>query len=140
MTFWPDRRVMVTGGGGFLGKFVVKKLEERGARNIFVVRSAEYDLREKSDIDRALRDSAPDIVIHLAAVVGGIGANRENPGKFFYEKHKVFLYKEDFEKFTEALNESIEIIRANAPAIVPSEHGEEHSSGSDDIDFDDLGK
>jgi GDP-L-fucose synthase len=83
--FWTNRRVMVTGGGGFLGKFVVRKLEERGARDIFVVRSAEYNLLEKSDIDRALRDSAPDIVIHLAAVVGGIGANRENPGKFFYE-------------------------------------------------------
>jgi GDP-L-fucose synthase len=83
--FWSGRRVMVTGGGGFLGKFVVKKLEERGARDIFVVRSADYDLREKDDIARALRDSAPDIVIHLAAVVGGIGANRENPGRFFYE-------------------------------------------------------
>lgn len=85
MSFWQDRRVMVTGGGGFLGKFVVKKLEERGVRDVFVVRSADYDLREKGDIVRALRDSAPDIVIHLAAVVGGIGANRENPGKFFYE-------------------------------------------------------
>lgn len=60
-------------------------------------------------------------------------------GKFFYEKHKVFLYKEDFDKFTEALNESIEIIKANAPAIVPTEHGE-NSSAASDIDFDDLGK
>lgn len=85
MSFWTNKRVMVTGGGGFLGQFVVRKLEERGARDIFVPRSTEYDLREKSDIDRALRDSAPDIIIHLAAVVGGIGANRENPGKFFYE-------------------------------------------------------
>lgn len=83
--FWSSRRVMVTGGGGFLGQFVVKKLEERGARDIFVVRSAEYDLREKDEIIRAIYDSEPDIVIHLAAVVGGIGANRENPGKFFYE-------------------------------------------------------
>jgi GDP-L-fucose synthase len=85
MSFWTNRKVMVTGGGGFLGQFVVRKLEERGARDIFVVRSAEYNLLEKSDIDRALHDSAPDVVIHLAAVVGGIGANRENPGKFFYE-------------------------------------------------------
>ncbi len=83
--FWQNRRVMVTGGGGFLGRRVVAKLQERGATEIFVPRSAEYDLREKDDINRALRDAQPDMVIHLAAVVGGIGANRENPGKFFYD-------------------------------------------------------
>ncbi|MEA2511544.1 MAG: GDP-L-fucose synthase [Thermomicrobiales bacterium] len=83
--FWDDRRVMVTGGGGFLGRYVVAKLEERGARDVFVPRSRDYDLRERDDIVRALRDGRPDVVIHLAAVVGGIGANRENPGRFFYD-------------------------------------------------------
>ncbi|MGN6031873.1 MAG: NAD-dependent epimerase/dehydratase family protein, partial [Thermomicrobiales bacterium] len=87
MTFWSDKRVMVTGGGGFLGRHVVQKLQEHGAApdRIVVPRSADYDLRTLDGIDRALADGQPDIVIHLAAVVGGIGANRENPGKFFYE-------------------------------------------------------
>ncbi len=83
--FWQDCRVMVTGGGGFLGRHVVAKLAERGARDIFVPRSARYDLRDVDDIDRALTEGQPDVIVHLAAVVGGIGANRENPGRFFYE-------------------------------------------------------
>lgn len=77
-------RVMVTGGAGFLGRHVVRKLEARGA-DVFVVRSAEFDLREKDAIVRALGVARPELVIHLAAVVGGIGANRANPGRFFYE-------------------------------------------------------
>ena len=76
---------MVTGGGGFLGQAVVRRLEAAGADSIFVPRSREYDLRTKDGIDRALADGRPQLVIHLAAVVGGIGANRENPGRFFYE-------------------------------------------------------
>jgi GDP-L-fucose synthase len=76
---------MVTGGGGFLGQAVVRRLEAAGADSIFVPRSSEYDLRTKDGIDRALADGRPQLVIHLAAVVGGIGANRENPGKFFYD-------------------------------------------------------
>jgi GDP-L-fucose synthase len=83
--FWPGRRVMVTGGGGFLGQAVVRRLEAAGADSIFVPRSKDYDLRTKDGIDRALADGRPQLVIHLAAVVGGIGANRENPGRFFYE-------------------------------------------------------
>jgi len=83
--FWPGRRVMVTGGGGFLGSAVVRRLNEAGATDIFVPRSRDYDLRTRDGIDRALVDGRPDLVIHLAAVVGGIGANRENPGRFFYE-------------------------------------------------------
>jgi GDP-L-fucose synthase len=85
LSFWPGRRVMVTGGGGFLGKAVVRRLEAGGATDVFVPRSREYDLRTRDGIAAALGDGRPDLVIHLAAVVGGIGANRENPGRFFYE-------------------------------------------------------
>jgi GDP-L-fucose synthase len=83
--FWSARRVMVTGGGGFLGGAVVDRLRGAGATEIFIPRSRDYDLRSRDGIDRALADGRPDLVIHLAAVVGGIGANRENPGRFFYE-------------------------------------------------------
>jgi GDP-L-fucose synthase len=76
---------MVTGGGGFLGSAVVKRLRAAGADQIFVPRSADYDLRTRDGVDRAIAHGSPDVVIHLAAVVGGIGANRENPGRFFYE-------------------------------------------------------
>jgi GDP-L-fucose synthase len=84
-TFWKGRRVMVTGGAGFLGSAVVRRLHEAGAAEIFVPRFEDYDLRKLADIDRALADGRPDLVIHLAAVVGGIGANRANPGRFFYD-------------------------------------------------------
>jgi GDP-L-fucose synthase len=79
------RRVLVTGGGGFLGRAVVARLAAAEVGDVFVPRSHEYDLRRRADIDRALADGRPNVVIHLAAVVGGIGANRENPGRFFYE-------------------------------------------------------
>jgi GDP-L-fucose synthase len=80
-----EKRIIVTGGAGFLGKFVVKNLVDRGCKNIFVPLIEEYDLRDIKDIKRMYKGAKADIVIHLAAVVGGIGANRENPGKFFYE-------------------------------------------------------
>ena len=83
--FWPGKRVVVTGGAGFLGACVVHALVERGCPPPFVPRSREYDLRREADIVRMLEAAGPDIVIHLAAVVGGIGANRENPGRFFYD-------------------------------------------------------
>ena len=85
MSFWEDKRVIVTGGAGFLGSYVVKKLKERGCKNIFIPRSKEYDFTKEANIIRLYKDYPCDIVIHLAAVVGGIGANRENPGKFFYD-------------------------------------------------------
>ena len=85
MDCWAGKRVVVTGGAGFLGSFVVEALREHGARDPFVPRSREYDLRREADIARMLATARPDVVIHLAAVVGGIGANRENPGRFFYD-------------------------------------------------------
>jgi GDP-L-fucose synthase len=83
--FWADRRITVTGGAGFLGSAVVRRLQAAGATGVFVPRSAQYDLRTRDGIARCLADGQPEVIIHLAAVVGGIGANRENPGRFFYE-------------------------------------------------------
>jgi GDP-L-fucose synthase len=82
---WRSQRVVVTGGSGFLGGAVVAKLQERGCGSIVVPRSREYDLRHESAIRSLYESTRPTMVIHLAAVVGGIGANRENPGKFFYD-------------------------------------------------------
>jgi GDP-L-fucose synthase len=75
----------VTGGAGFLGSFVCDRLREAGVRDLFVPRSAEYDLRDRGAIEGLLRDRRPTLLIHLPAVVGGIGANRKNPGRFFYD-------------------------------------------------------
>src|SRR5947209_16263532 len=79
------QRIVVTGGSGFLGSYVVDALQARGAREIFVPRSREYDLVDRDAVRRLYRDARPDLLIHLAAVVGGIGANLDNPGKFYFE-------------------------------------------------------
>lgn len=79
------KRVCVTGGGGFLGSHVVEVLAGRGCGEVFVPRKREYDLTEAAGVERMYREGRPEVLIHLAAVVGGIGANRENPGRFFYE-------------------------------------------------------
>jgi len=84
MGFWDKKRVMVTGGAGFLGTHVVAELKQKGCREVFVPRSAEYNLVNLADVIRAYEDGRPHIVIHLAARVGGIGINREKPGEFFY--------------------------------------------------------
>ncbi len=83
--FFKDRRIVVTGGAGFLGSYVIEGLAGRGCKNILVPKIEDYDLVNIKDIVRMYEDMQPDIVIHLAAVVGGIGANREHPGEFFYK-------------------------------------------------------
>ncbi|MFH1007821.1 MAG: GDP-L-fucose synthase [Candidatus Latescibacterota bacterium] len=85
MVFWTDKRVSLTGGAGFLGSYLAEKLRNRGCKQVFIPEIEKYDLRDRDAIIRMYKDARPDIVIHLAAVVGGIGANRENPGKFFYD-------------------------------------------------------
>ena len=80
-----SKRVMVTGGSGFLGRHVVAALGRHGCRDVIVVRKAQYDLTHEPDVRKLFQDTKPDVVIHLAAVVGGIGANRDNPGTFFYQ-------------------------------------------------------
>lgn len=82
--FWCDRRVCVTGGGGFLGSYVVAQLKEKGAKEVFVPRKEDYDLVKPEAVNQLLVDARPNLIIHLAAQVGGIGANRLHPAEFFY--------------------------------------------------------
>jgi len=105
MNFWESRQITLTGGKGFLGSYIIEKLQKRGCKNISIADLPEYNLTRLPDIKRMYNEQKPNIVIHLAAVVGGIGANRENPGKFFYENaimgiqllHEAYLNK--IEKF-----------------------------------------
>jgi GDP-L-fucose synthase len=83
--WWQGRRVTVTGGKGFLGRRVVSLVKESGAGEVFAFGSAEYDLTRQDQVAKMYSDQRPDLVLHLAARVGGIGANRDNPGRFFYE-------------------------------------------------------
>ena len=83
--FWTTRKVCLTGGSGFLGSFVTEKLRQRGVKEIFIPRIEQYDLVNPQDVERMLDDSRPDVIIHLAAHVGGIGANRLHPAEFFYD-------------------------------------------------------
>ncbi|MDH3603898.1 MAG: GDP-L-fucose synthase [Candidatus Tectomicrobia bacterium] len=85
MSFWTDKRVVVTGGAGFLGSHLSQELQERGCKQIFIPRSKDYDLCDKEAIGAFLTQARPHLILHLAAVVGGIGANRQHPGKFFYD-------------------------------------------------------
>ncbi len=83
--FWNNKKVVVTGGVGFLGNFVIRKLKDHGVTNIFIPTIEEYDLVDPEAIDRLFQNAKPDVIIHLAAHVGGIGANREHPAEFFYD-------------------------------------------------------
>ena len=83
--YWATRRVCVTGGSGFLGSYILEGLRQRGAREVFVPLIEEYDLVQQSEVVRVLDRARPDVVIHLAAHVGGIGANRQHPAEFFYD-------------------------------------------------------
>ena len=92
MSFWTENRFVVTGGSGFLGSVIVSKLKERGAEQIFVPRSAEYDLRQQDAVIQLLNDQKPDVIIHGAASVGGIGANMEHPADFLYDNLMVGVH------------------------------------------------
>jgi GDP-L-fucose synthase len=84
-TFWTGKNVVVTGGAGFLGTRVVAELQKHGAQNVFVPRKKDYDLVDHAAVVKLYQDARPHVVVHLAARVGGIGANQANPGSFFYE-------------------------------------------------------
>lgn len=92
MTDLRDKRILLTGGAGFLGRVVTTELEKRGVGEIIVPRSANYDLTEQDAVRDLYRDSRPEIVIHLAAEVGGIGANRANPGRYFFANMAMGLH------------------------------------------------
>lgn len=85
MSFWTGKRVLVTGGSGFLGTHVVAEIRSKGPAHVFAPRRTDYDLRVDTQVRACIKDLRPDVIIHMAAVVGGIGANRAHPGSFFYD-------------------------------------------------------
>ena len=89
---FKGKSVVVTGGAGFLGRVVCEKLRERGCTDIFIPRRAEYDLTTEDAVKRLYADAKPDVIVHLAAEVGGIGANMDNPGRFFYANMAMALH------------------------------------------------
>jgi hypothetical protein len=101
--FWKDKTVVVTGGAGFLGSHVVDRLGELACAGVHVPRSVRYDLTDAAAIRSLLQDTEPDIVLHLAAMVGGIGANRDNPGLFFYKNAMMGVQMHDARAFRSLL-------------------------------------
>jgi len=107
MTISPSDRILVTGGAGFLGSFVVEKLKARGYRDLVVPRRRDYDLTHERDVERLYADHKPAVVMHLAAEVGGIGANQDNPGRFFFSNAAMGIHliegarKNDVKKFVQ---------------------------------------
>ncbi len=91
-TFWSDRRILLTGGGGFLGGFIAAELQQRNPAALFTPRATELDLRDAAAVRAYLGEHRPNLVIHAAAVVGGIGANRSHPGRFFYDNAVMGLH------------------------------------------------
>ena len=85
MSFWTGKKVVVTGGAGFLGSYVVEELKAKDCKSVFIPRSKDYDLTDERNIKIMYENAEPDIIIHLAAAVGGIGANERYPGTFFYK-------------------------------------------------------
>src|SRR6266542_3140519 len=88
----PSDPILITGGAGFLGSFLVEKLKSRGYQNLIIPRRKDYDLTHESDVQRLYKDYNPAIILHLAAEVGGIGANRDNPGRFFFANMAMGLH------------------------------------------------
>ena len=113
--FWKDRKVCVTGGDGFLGSYVLEKLSERGATQIFVPKIEEYNIVEHEAVKRLLADANPDLILHLAANVGGIGANQARPAEFFYDNliksfEEVNISNLDFKHIIEKRNKLIKSV------------------------------
>lgn len=92
MSIQPSDRIVITGGAGFLGSFVVEQLQAKGYRNLFIPRRAEFDLTREADVERLYAQQKPDVMLHMAAEVGGIGANRDNPGRYFFANAAMGLH------------------------------------------------
>jgi GDP-L-fucose synthase len=120
------RRICVTGGGGFLGSFVVEELERRGYGGVFVPRRRDYDLTTSAGIEKLFADARPEVVFHIAAVVGGIGANRHNPGRFFYDNAIMGLQMIEWARRNEVRKTIVVGTTCSYPKFTPVPFREEH--------------
>jgi GDP-L-fucose synthase len=120
------KKIVVTGGNGFLGSFVLERLRAQGASEIFVPRSREYNLCERVEVERLYTEQGPEILIHLAATVGGIGANRDNPGRFFYENMAMGLHVIDEARRYDQLEKLVIVgTTCSYPKLTPTPFQEE---------------